>query len=227
MRESGVSLLCLVSNASTAFTIFLPTSCLFTSLQVEKAVQSASQVYQSNSSYIQEQLDKQRQFHQQNLETYKAAREQYLKKVEDSVEFLRANGISGAAKKAADEVSVAVLEARKLPGALAKQVHDAFGRLMAFEPVQKALHSARPAVDAAYTRYEAIHDGVVASPSYKKAYDLSQAAVVRAQETYLYKKAMENLYPLIAKYADPAVEQIAASPYYKAVVAHVTPKVVA
>lgn len=210
--------------------VLIPLALSFTPhllLQVDKAVQGASQVYQSNTTYLQQQLEKQKQFHQQNLETYKAAREQYLKKVEDSVEFLRTNGLSGAAKKAADEVSVAVAEARKLPVALATKVQEAFERLMEFEPVKKALTSARPAVDAAYTRYTAVHDNVVASSSYKRAYDLSQAAIKSAQETFVYRKAKENLYPMVAKYADPAIEQIVASPYYKAAVDHVTPKIAA
>ena len=188
-------------------------------------MQSAGQVYQSNSSYIQTQLDKQRDLHKQGMESYKAAREQYLKKIEDSVEFLRSNGLTGAAKKAADEVSVAVAEARKLPSAVAKQVHDAFERLMTFEPVKKAMTSAKPAIDAAYTKYVGVHDVVVTSPQYKKAYDLSQAALTRAQQTILFQKAMQNFYPYVAKYADPAVAQITASPYYQAAIEHVTPKV--
>jgi hypothetical protein len=186
-------------------------------------MQSAGQVYQSNSSFIQTQLEKQREIHLANLETYKSARDQYLKKIEDSVEFLRSNGLQGAAKKAADEVSVAVAEARKLPSAVASKVHDAFEKLMAFEPVQKAMTTAKPAIDAAYTKYVA----VVSSSQYKKAFDLAISAGARAQQTALYQKAMESFYPLVAKYADPAVAQITASPYYQAVIDHVTPKVAA
>lgn len=196
----------------------------FICIQIDSAVQSAGQVYQKNSSYIQTQLEKSRELHKHNLESYKAAKEQYLKKVEESVEFVKTNGISGAARKAADEVSHAVTEARKLPGAVLKQVHDTFERLLTFEPVQKALSSAKPTIDAAYTRYLGVHDTVVASPQYKRAFDLSQAAVARAQETFFYKKAVESLYPLVSKYADPAVAQLTASPYYQAAVAHVLPK---
>lgn len=193
--------------------------------QVDKAMQSAGQVYQNNSSFIQTQLEKQRELHKANLETYKSARDQYLKKIEDSVEFLRSNGLQGAAKKAADEVSVAVTEARKLPGAVASKVHDAFEKLMAFEPVQKAMTTAKPTIDAAYTKYVGVHGAILASPSYKKAFDLALAAGTRAQQTALYQKAMESFYPLVAKYADPAVAQITASSYYQAAIEHVTPKV--
>lgn len=204
--------------------IFMPIYASISNLQVDKAVHSVGQVYQSNSSYIQTQLEKQRQFHQQNLESYKAAREQYLKKVEESIEFLKTNGVAGAAKKATDEVAAAVAEARKLPGMVVKQVHEAFERLLAFEPVQTALKTARPAVDAAYARYESLHQGVLASPQYKRAFEFSQTAVTRAQETFLYRKAKENIYPLVAKYADPAYESITSSTYFKAALEHVTPK---
>lgn len=191
--------------------------------QVESAVQGAGQVYQSNTAYLSSQLEKQKAFHHSNMESYKAAREQYLKRVEDSVEFVRANGVTGAAKRAADEVAAAVGEARKLPGLVLQRVHDAFDRLAALEPVHKALATARPAVDAAYQRYDSLHAAVVRSPSYRRAYDLGTSAVARAQETSVFRAAKDSLYPLVAKFADPALETVAASPYYQAALAHIAP----
>jgi hypothetical protein len=195
--------------------------------QVEKTVQSVSQAYQSNSEYLQNQLEKQRQFHQHNMESYKAAREQYLKKVEESVDFIKSNGVAGAARKAADELSATIAEARKLPGLMVKQVQEAFERLMKFEPVQKLMNSTRPAVEAAYARYEVVHGAVVNSHQYKRAFDFSQAAIVKAQESFLYRKAKENVYPLVAKYADPAYASLTSSSYFQAAVQHITPKTVA
>lgn len=196
--------------------------CFF--FQVDQAVQSAQQMYQSNSSFIREQLEKQRQYHQQHLETYKAAREQYLKKVEETVEFVKSKGITGTAKLAVDEVSVALKEARKLPGVVAKTVHDAFEKMMAMESVQKILENAQPAVQAAYTRYQNVHDKVVGSSSYKKLYDMSLSTMSQVQGSFIYRKAAENVYPFVAKYADPAMQQIAASPHYQALLTHVAPK---
>lgn len=190
-------------------------------------MQSVSQAYQSNSEYLRNQLDKQRQFHQHNMESYKAAREQYLKKVEESVEFIKSNGVAGAARKAADELSSTIAEARKLPGIMIKQVQEAFERLMKFEPVQKLLNSTQPAVEAAYARYEVVHGTVVNSPQYKRAFDFSQAAMLKAQESFIYRKAKENVYPLVAKYADPAYASLTGSPYFQAALQHITPKTVA
>jgi len=197
----------------------------FLPVQVDQAVQSAQQMYQNNSEYIQGQLEKQRQYHQQNLESYKAAREQYLKKVEESVEFVKAKGITGTAKVAADEVTAALAEARKIPGTLIKRVHDAFEKFVGMDAVQNILSNAKPAVQNAYTKYQTIHDNVVASSSYKKLYDLSLATMSQVQNSFIYRKAAENLYPYVAKYADPAMEQISASTKYQALLTHVTPKV--
>lgn len=49
--------------------------------RVDVALSSASRVYANNSAYLTDQLAKQKQFHAANLETYRTAREAYLKKV--------------------------------------------------------------------------------------------------------------------------------------------------
>ena len=41
----------------------------------------ASELYAANSRYLHEQLEKQKEFHEKNLASYRAAREEYLKKV--------------------------------------------------------------------------------------------------------------------------------------------------
>lgn len=52
-----------------------------TALQVDTAVTQAAEMYAANQTYLQQQLEKQKQFHAANLESYRTAREQYLKKV--------------------------------------------------------------------------------------------------------------------------------------------------
>ena len=79
---------------------------------MDAAVATASRVYQNNSAYLQQQLQKQKEFHSQNLEAYRSAREAYLKKVEELVEYLRQHGLTSTARKAADEVLARVGEAK-------------------------------------------------------------------------------------------------------------------
>lgn len=191
-------------------------------MQVDQAVVNAQAMYQNNAAFIQQQLEKQKKFHAKNMENYRAAREQYLKKVEEAVDFVKSKGVAGTAKLAVDEVSVALKEARKIPGSVAKKVHDAFEKMMALESVQKILQGTQPAVQMAYTKYQQVHDVVVASSSYKKLYDMSVSTMTQVQSSFIYRKAAENLYPYVARYADPAIGMI--SPSYQALMTHVAPR---
>ena len=73
-------------------------------------------IYSSGAEELKTQVDRQRQFHEKNMEHYSKAREAYLKKIEETVEFLKKEGLSGTAKVAADKVMEKVEDAKKLPG---------------------------------------------------------------------------------------------------------------
>jgi len=180
---------------------------------VDQAVQNAQKTYTQQKAY-----------HAQNLEKYKAAREQYLKKVEDVVSFVKEKGLNGAAKVAVEDLSIAIKEARKIPGSLAKKVQDAFEKMMSLESVKKVLKGTQQPVQMAYKKYQQVHDSVVASSSYKKLYDISATTVSQVQTSFIYRKAAENLYPLVAKYADPMYERL--DPSMKALMMHVQPATV-
>lgn len=196
--------------------------------QVDRALTQASEAYRSNSAYIQSQLEftheRSKQFHNHGLDAYNAAREQYLKRVDDSVSYIKANGLSEAAKKAAETVTTRVKEAHSYPTMLLEKVQEAVEHLMALHPLNKAVETVRPQLDAAWTRYTAVHDNVVASEQYKKTYSMAGSALTKAQETVMYQKAKENLYPLIKSYADPAVMRISESQIYNAALTHLAPK---
>lgn len=273
--------------------------------RLDTAINTAQKVYADNSAYLQvryrdawirrlappvadqpcaavspqAQLSRQADFHRANLESYRAAREAYLKKVEDAVEFVKHKGLTGAARAAADEVLARVQEAKAgvlaAPGfVLSKvtagrslhqavstapcgacppggacgpsprcpptQVHEAVDRLLAFSPVHSALEAAKPTFNAvsrvpdagcctttalrragwyepcgrlippcshppsaqAQSQYLRVHDSVVASQQYKQVYSLANSFAARAQQTWLYNKAKENLLP----YAKPVVD---------------------
>lgn len=198
------------------------------SAQVDRALTQASEAYRSNSAYIQSQLEipleRSKQLHNHGLDAYNTARQQYLKKVEDSVSYIKANGVSESAKKAAENVTIRVKEAQKYPSMLLEKVQEAVEHLMALHPLNKAVETVRPQLDAAWTRYNAVHDNVVASEQYKKTYSMAGSALTKAQETVIYQKAKENLYPLIKPYADPAVMRISESQIYNAALTHLAPK---
>ena len=123
------------------------------------------------------------------------------------MEYLKANGLTGAARAAAEEVSARVSQAKALPGAVLGGVRDALDRLLALRPLHAGVEGVRPGLDAAYSRYLAVHDAAVASPQYRRTLALGASALETAQGTALYRKAKENLYPYFAPYADPALSR--------------------
>ncbi|KAL4432819.1 hypothetical protein ABPG77_008145 [Micractinium sp. CCAP 211/92] len=191
--------------------------------RVDAALNSASKVYTDNTAYLQQQLARQKEFHSANLETYRQAREAYLKKVEDGVEYLKQKGLVGATRDAADEVLARVGEAKAAvlhaPAVLLQKVQEALDRLLAFGPVDRAVQAAKPRLEAARGQYLQYHDKVVASQQYKQAYNLANDLAARAQATWLYSKAKQNLLPL----AQPAVDTVLSSPYYTSLVQHLQP----
>lgn len=190
--------------------------------RVDKAIGQASQVYANNSAFVAATVDRQKAYHAQNLESYKAAREHYLKVVEQGVDYLKRVGVSGAAKAAVDEVSARVADARALPGMVLTRVQESVDRLLRLAPVHRAVEGLKPGVDAAYSRYASLHDGVVSSPQYKRALAAGQNVIARAQATQLYARSRSALYPYVAPYAEPAAQRL--QPYYLRVVEHLAPK---
>lgn len=102
--------------------------------QVDYAAGIASRYYSSAGNELSGQVQRQKDYHRENLERYKAAREAYLQKIEDTVGFVKQHGITGAAKYSADAVLAQVEEAKKIPAFLEKQ-----GSVLASK-VQEAWH---------------------------------------------------------------------------------------
>lgn len=81
----------------------------------------AGKLYDSSAAELQSQVNHQKKFHEKNVEHYKQARDAYLKRVEETVDFLKKEGISGAAKLAADTVVARVEDAKQLPAYVDKE----------------------------------------------------------------------------------------------------------
>ena len=52
---------------------------------------------------------------------------------------------------------------------------------------------------------------------------LRPTAIPCPQDNFFYRTAAHRLYPVIADYADPALDKLVHSPYYSAVVDHLKP----
>ena len=67
-------------------------------LQVDSAIAAAWHSYTANTEFLTAAVEKQRAAHAANLEHFAAARQQYLKRVEESVAFVREQGLQGTTK---------------------------------------------------------------------------------------------------------------------------------
>lgn len=200
--------------------------------KVDSLLSSAHKLYDSSAAELQAQVNHQKKFHEKNLEHYKQAREAYLKRIDETVDFLKKEGISGAARLAADTVKARVEDAKQLPAYIDKEakvvvshVTDAWHQLASYPAVQKLLDTAQPSIDFAWKKYQQAHDSIVSSPYYHsfhtKAVDNSHFVLTKVQQNELFKTA----YSRVSPYTDPAVEKI--EPYYKAVVKELEPQHIA
>ncbi|PSC69120.1 major lipid droplet [Micractinium conductrix] len=146
-----------------------------------------------------------------SLEQLQAARQAYLKRVEESVAYVRQAGLQGTAKAAADTLMVKVEEAKRVPGAVMSEISEAWTRLAGLPAVERVLSASRGQVDAAWGRYTAAHDALVADPRYASALSMGGELLASLQATAAYKAAAERLTPLFAPYAESAAR--VAGPY--------------
>ncbi|KAK9907730.1 hypothetical protein WJX75_008823 [Coccomyxa subellipsoidea] len=168
--------------------------------------------------------------HAATVEAAHEARDAYLKKVEEALEFLRAAGISGAAKYAAGTVYGCVDEAQKIPPALEREaeavllkVSEAWTKLVSLPPVNKLLDTAQPSVEFTRRKYVEAHGAIVASAAYTRTLETAAQVLHKVTESVVYRFSASKLYPVISCYADPALDRITHSPYYSAVVDHLKP----
>ena len=150
------------------------------------------------------------------VKSAQSAREAYLKKVETVVVFLKSQGLKGTAGLALEQVEKSVAEARKVPGAVLKKVEDAFAKLMETEAVQKVLSSdkyravysiAANTMETVSGTWMYVFDFLRPVP----AHFLTLSLALHTCSFARYQKAAQNIYPLVAKYADPAMEYATAA----------------
>ena len=90
-------------------------------VQVDSLLVGAHHRYNNSAEQLQTSVNNQKKFHEKNLEHYNSSREAYLKRIEETVEFIKKEGISGAAKLAADTVAARVEDAKQLPAYFDKE----------------------------------------------------------------------------------------------------------
>eukprot|EP01026_Neomeris_dumetosa_P039690 TRINITY_DN32652_c0_g1_i1.p1 TRINITY_DN32652_c0_g1~~TRINITY_DN32652_c0_g1_i1.p1 ORF type:complete len:288 (-),score=27.48 TRINITY_DN32652_c0_g1_i1:334-1152(-) len=176
---------------------------------------------------FQETYNKQVEGQKESMERFKQAREQYLKKVEEAMEFVKSKGVTGTTKAGVETVQKAIVEARQqIPSLLSKtasssieKVTDAWNALIATQAVNKLIETTKPSVDYALGVYKNAHDVVVQDPRYSQAFQYGANVVSKVQESPVYQKISEKVSP----YVSPTIEKVQSSKYYNAVVDHLKP----
>jgi hypothetical protein len=154
----------------------------------------------------------------------------YLLDIQQSLAFLKENGLTGTAKVAAEALAQRIEEVQRLPVTIGEEaevlvtkVGEAWQKLVASPAVTKVIQVTEPSVEFTRAKYQSVHDAVVASATYSKAVGVADGIVKRVQGNLVYRAAAHTLYPVISPYADPALDKITHSPYYTAVLQHLKP----
>eukprot|EP00887_Chlorella_sp_A99_P000309 scaffold13.g309.t1 len=189
--------------------------------KVDASIKAAVASYQANSEYLAAAVKKQRTAQAANLETFNAARQEYLHKVEESLAYVKQQGLQGAARAASDALLLRVQEAKKVPAQLLGEIDKAWHQLLALPAVSALLEGSKKQVGTAFSAYSKAHDLVVASPTYSAVLSRGEAALKSAQATSVYQAAAARLYPWAAPYVEPALKS--AQPYIAAVTSHLAP----
>ena len=88
------------------------------SVQVDYAVKTAGSYYSGASDNVSS-------VHKDNMQRYNSSRDAYFSKVQEAVEYVKAHGVSGSARGAADSLLAQVEGAKHIPATLEKQAHFA------------------------------------------------------------------------------------------------------
>lgn len=162
----------------------------------------------------------------QDMRVVVEAKNAYLAAVEDGLRLIQERGVTGAATCAAEKLMASVGKAKDIPPALEEEarqlmlkVGEAWSRLAQLPPVSLLLAAVQPSVEFTWHKYLAAHDALVATPTYNKAVGLTAEQLGRVQGSYMYKA----LYPRISPYADPALDALASTQTYSALVDHLRP----
>ena len=83
-------------------------------LQFDYTVKTANGYYSGASSNVST-------VHKDNMQRFHSSRDAYFSKVQEAVEYVKAHGITGSARSAADSLLAQVEGARNIPAAVEKQ----------------------------------------------------------------------------------------------------------
>ncbi|GIL87319.1 hypothetical protein Vretifemale_15400 [Volvox reticuliferus] len=171
-------------------------------------------------------LSQTRKLTQSNIDTFRAAADEYYKMVKSSAVYLAEKlhhdvSVQGAR----DRIIMAVDKARALtdPDAAVRAVYEAWQQFTALPPVADLLKKVEPVTQKGFDAFVAAHDALVGSNMYKHSVNLGASTLDWATTTTPYKLGAQYLYPIVQPVADPALEKVTKSTYINATLKYWSP----
>jgi len=149
---------------------------------------------------------------EKQIEFLEQLREEYFKKIENTVDMVRSQGVTPVVKEAGESLLKSVSDARAaLPtvshSVLTERVMQAWTDFKDLGPVKHAIASYEPAVAAAQEKYFAALKTVTKDPRYASLVSSGTGMLQSINTSSTYQKRL-------APYLSPYLSKIASSSYY-------------
>lgn len=173
-------------------------------------------------------LEPLRQLHASNLETYKAAKEQYFALVASTTDWAASKlSPDKNVQYAKETLQAALAKADEAadPDAAVLAAHEAWVKFAEIPAVAKVLETTAPITHKGYETFQKLHDYIVRSPLYLYSVKAGAKTLLWAIQTVPYRLASEYLYPHVQFIADPAFDKLSKSVYITKALQYWTPVV--
>lgn len=172
----------------------------------------------------------------ENIKAFKKSREEYLKQIETLLDDIKAKGIQGSVKMAADNLGTTVkeiksfaqsnLNMKELQSTLFVKVNELWSSITSNPKVDSVVKEGMKRVDSAKETYLEAHKKIVSHPMYSTYYTSAETYITKAQENTYFKKAVETASPYVdyAKKYEVVNKCIdVATPYVASTMEHIKP----
>ncbi|KAK9864202.1 hypothetical protein WJX84_002431 [Apatococcus fuscideae] len=165
--------------------------------QVDYVVKNGSSVLGDQKGFLNQKLQAQRKFHENNLQHFNSSRSAILDRISSGVNWFKSHGLNGT-------LSVAVDNSKATYAKVTKSLSSTW------EEISKT-----PLVSKASTQYLQLHDAALATPTYHQLFDF----ISKTQEKFYSVPAVKK----VSSNVDPYLSSIYENSYYTAAKDHLKP----
>jgi hypothetical protein len=149
--------------------------------------------------------------------------------VNETVGQLKGKGVFGLAQEVADNLNKKLHDVGPMVSAKTEEILDfaekSVEKVVNYPPVQHAYDQfAKPVVSWTWGRYVQVHDQVVTTQLYHKVFIMSSDLVNTVANQPLVKNTAHTVYPIVAPVAEPVLNKVTNTDYYKIAMEQLQPK---